>query len=71
MGRNPNDEDCDVDACADGALVFRDDGHYLANLHYQSCTPLHLSDQPPVIDNDGDSIDDDLHEQLNFEHPEE
>jgi hypothetical protein len=32
---------------------------------------LHLPDQPPIIDNDCDPIDDDLHQQLNLEHPQE
>lgn len=36
-----------------------------------SCNPFDFYDETPVFSNNIDSIDDDLHEQLNFEHPEE
>ena len=34
-----------------------------------TCAYLDIADQATIIDNDGNSIDDDLHQKLNLKHP--
>ncbi len=68
MGWNPDCEDGDIDARTGRTSVSSSPSGF-RSVHDQCGSPLDLPNQPPIVDHDCNPIDDDLHEQLDFKHP--